>query len=98
MIAFEHGDAIHGYGMTLEPYCGECHTFLSLEQVREFMIDSGDPINVSDCRRADTPGLWLVHGECSVCECEALSIFVHAYEPGQTLANSVDALELWGVQ
>ena len=97
MIAFEHGEAIQGYGQILEPYCGECHQFLSIEQVRDFCIDAGDPVDVSDLRGVGTPGLWLLHGDSSVCECRARSIFVHAYEPGQTLADAIDVLELEGV-
>lgn len=90
MIAVQHGEAIQGCGQMLEPYCGECHSFLSLEQVREFALDVCSVEDVSDAWGDSSPSLWLCVGESSVCKCRSRSMFVHAWGPGAPLDKVLD--------
>lgn len=82
MIPMVHAVPLEGVcGELLEPYCGECHEFLSLQQVRDFMDDLESVEDVSDASGMDAPALWLCEGSSSVCECRALSVYVHAWTP-----------------
>ena len=87
MIATEHSAAIEGTSERVEPYCGECHTFLSQAQLEDFMLDIESRIDVSDAWNDGAPKLWLCTGSSSVCECRARSVFVHAWNAdGDTCA------------